>query len=898
MRWLYILLIFIGINLLINISHAAITYDADNNRIIVVGDADCGNSSSNPCTFEDIYQADVANGWDVVSKQDDNQYAITCALQIGDGTNETWLIDTNKEISFTGEITLIEIKNKGHFRLGEIIDETNRTTSGGCYLYMTSSYGYNFIRLYDTAELELFSSTINGNPSVNIEMRSGSNFIRLWNSLLIHTETSANGGIAQADLYRVTIQQTEGVLFNFLYGNDIAITDSSVGLQLSNVVSPITINNVRMINEETSFDCSWVDADVYVINTECKWIFEWVSSGGKIYRQYTFNLKVVDSEGNPIPGASIKIWDKNGNLVVDEITDSNGTIPEQILTYGYYDQDHGSTPVMFTPHTIRIHHRDYPPREFQFILDKPIDWTISLKDRPKSSGIIQVYGTEYYPGEEGIIYAQVLYGDGTPANNAVCNVTIWNKDNVLLSNQQMKYITDSNGIYYYNFTVPSDISVFLADVVCENPSVYGSAEFHVTNIAEIASLVWSYANRTLTDYNESSIAQSVWNYTDRTLTNYNETSIAYAVWNYTNRTLTRWNFTQGYIADYDVAELVYPGKEWKATLTVTTIDGTPVDVDNIVVKIYDPSQTLVLTKDMTHISTGAYKVEWSVPASPALGLYQTFAEVYKDGVLITKKYKVFRVAQTGPADIRVTALQKYIKKGEHLPIKIEVKNAGGIGTDFQITYWIEKDSGKYEETTETLYIAGGETKTIYRQVLVPMTISIGSAWIKAKAYYDPSQPEAYSQDTFYITEGIAEERGGGITFAPYQPTKYPLIIIISSTRPVHIYIYDGEGFFIKDIPDATGIVQVVLDEGKYKIRFVCDGKEKEVYVDLDRPKYVSISFQVSFSGMIIYFVFVFAGIVTTIIMAVLIVRRFRGKDVYFGSSIGELKMPSLRCSNK
>ena len=355
-----------------------ITYDSENNRIIVVGDSTCGDSSSNPCTFEDIYQADVNGGWGVVSKQNDNQYEIKRILQIGDGSTETWLIDTNKEISFTGIVTLIEIENSGHFRLGEIIDETNRTTSNGCYLYMTSSYG-NLVRLYDTAELELLSSTINGNPSVKIEMRSDSNFIRFWNSLILHTQTTANGGIAQADLYRITIQQTGGVLFNFLYGNDIAITDSSTGLRLSNVESPLTINNVRMINEGTSFKCSWVDADVYAINTECKWIFEWASSVGKVWRQYTFNLKVVDKNGNPIPNASVKIWDKNNNLVVDETTDANGEIPEQTLTYGYYDQDHGNTPVMQTPHTIRIAKAGYQTYEKKFTADDKIDWRIALK---------------------------------------------------------------------------------------------------------------------------------------------------------------------------------------------------------------------------------------------------------------------------------------------------------------------------------------------------------------------------------------------------------------------------------------------------------------------------------------------------------------------------------------
>jgi len=874
---IYTLLIFIGVNLLTNICYSSITYDSGSNTIIIVGDSVCGNSSSNPCTFEDIYQADVANGWGVVSKQGDNQYEFRCKLQIGDGTNETWFADTSKEISHTINDNFVYIPSHGHFRCGVIVDEVNKTTKDGCFIYTNSSDKY-IIEFANGGTLELYSTTISAESSTKIQSTYGGGGHRIWNCNMIHVEVGGTGTPPEVDFYRTNWQSSlAGPSFTTINASDILISDCTYGTIWFSIYTPVTIKNYRMIGETYSFLCFHLDADLYAINVECKWKPLWyLSNAGKIYRQYTFNLKVVDEAGNPIPGASVKIWDNAGNLVVNETTDSNGRIPEQILTYGYYDQDHGSTPVMITPHTIRIHHQDYPPKEFQFVADEPIDWTISLKDRPKSSGIIQVYGTEYYPGEEGIIYAQLLYGDGTPANNAVCNVTIWNKDNMLVSNQQMKHITNSNGMYYYNFTVPDDISVFLADVVCENPTAYGSAEFHVSNIDEIAKRVWNYTERTLTDYNESSIAYAVWNYTDRTLTEYNESSIAQAVWDYTNRTLTNWNFTQGYIADYDVAELVYPGKEWKATLTITTIDGFPVDADKVVVKIYDPSQTLVLTKNMSRISTGAYMVEWSVPASPALGLYQTFAEVYKDGSLITKKYKVFRVAQTGPADIRVTALQKYIKKGENLPIKIEIKNAGGIGTDFQISYWIEKDSGSYEETTETIYVAGGETKTIYRDIYVPMIVSKGSAWIKAKAFYDPSQPEAYSQDTFYISEGISEERGGGFTFAPTEPTKYPLIIIVSAPRPVDIYIYGCNNTLIKKIPHATGIVTEFLDEGKYIIKYVYDGKAALVSINLDRPRYITLSFQKTQEAVDIYpFIFGVVAVIASGIVFYLIIKRFR-----------------------
>ena len=74
----------------------SITYSSSTNTITIVG-----FNESSPCTFEDIYQADVSNGWGVVSKQGDNQYEFRCKLQIGDGSNDTWLVDASKAVSHT-----------------------------------------------------------------------------------------------------------------------------------------------------------------------------------------------------------------------------------------------------------------------------------------------------------------------------------------------------------------------------------------------------------------------------------------------------------------------------------------------------------------------------------------------------------------------------------------------------------------------------------------------------------------------------------------------------------------------------------------------------------------------------------------------------------------------------
>jgi len=89
--------------------------------------------------------------------------------------------------------------------------------------------------------------------------------------------------------------------------------------------------------------------------------------------------------------------------------------------------------------------------------------------------------TEYHtPGENGTIYAHVLYANGTPANGASVNLTLWDSDGGKeLDNVVMVYVPGSNGLYRYNFTAPNTVGVYAVDVESTNPVGYGTDEVHV-----------------------------------------------------------------------------------------------------------------------------------------------------------------------------------------------------------------------------------------------------------------------------------------------------------------------------------------------------------------------------------------------------------------------------------
>ena len=126
--------------------------------------------------------------------------------------------------------------------------------------------------------------------------------------------------------------------------------------------------------------------------------------------------------------------------------------------------------------------------------------------------------TEYLqPSENGTIYTHILYVNGTPANSATVNLTLWNSSGGrVIDDVNMGYVTGSNGMYHYNFTAPNTVGVYVVDVNSTNPTGYGTDEIHVSNISDTFNV--TIGNLTA---NSTLIAAAVWNetavgYTDET----------------------------------------------------------------------------------------------------------------------------------------------------------------------------------------------------------------------------------------------------------------------------------------------------------------------------------------------------------------------------------------------
>ena len=83
---------------------------------------------------------------------------------------------------------------------------------------------------------------------------------------------------------------------------------------------------------------------------------------------------------------------------------------------------------------------------------------------------LNVFGTEYNVGDEGIIFLQYLNEYGNPNNDTIteCLLDVYYPNATLFLNQSvMLYLED--GIYYRRFIVPDDIGVYMISAECYVP---------------------------------------------------------------------------------------------------------------------------------------------------------------------------------------------------------------------------------------------------------------------------------------------------------------------------------------------------------------------------------------------------------------------------------------------
>lgn len=326
-----------------------ITYNAGTNTITVTG-----YTEGTPCTFLHIVNADDLGGWGVFKRACANQYCLAALLVIGDGSTPTWFSDSQVLLTLRDAIvastgTFIRGTVNSHIELTKsgIVDHENSNTHiiiGGLWASTPASDVKidfcSFVSLFDT-QIRFITAGYIKNSVLNGRFIIGDSGTGFSIERITHYEgTKVGYGIINA----------KGTV------NDVSIEGVAYAIYFWGSTS-VTMKNLKIRDSNNTFYGDTITADMYVINPDCdSWIIAWNNATHKIYRQYEFDLKVIQSDlaRTPISGATVKIWNKDNTLVVDTTTDVNGDIAKQTLNFGYYDQAHGSTAQMKTPHKIEI----------------------------------------------------------------------------------------------------------------------------------------------------------------------------------------------------------------------------------------------------------------------------------------------------------------------------------------------------------------------------------------------------------------------------------------------------------------------------------------------------------------------------------------------------------------
>lgn len=346
---------------------------------------------NNPANFQEMYDQDIAQGWGLVHKQGAAQFKIDASVILVSG----YFVDTNKMVEFADEARF-EMSGNTHFRLGEVDSISNRTGKNGCIMVFYPYPGQSVFKQSQAAGLELYNSQIiyesgdSGNGIMILYAEDAFTF-RIWGSRLRGGEYVQIGSNYSEGKYAFARTDIEDFYYGLMLAGDYSST-FFIDVRMIDCYSAIYF---LATSGATVYGLEGVGLDILAYFSSATGTYNFINcksntwswhniSQCTVNRQYNFDLKVPNIDGNPIGNANVKIWDvSGGNPVVDVDTYpvghvNEGEIPIQILTNKVYPGD-----VMKTPHTMGIKKSGYDNYRCKFILDKEIDWNIKL-DIPKN----------------------------------------------------------------------------------------------------------------------------------------------------------------------------------------------------------------------------------------------------------------------------------------------------------------------------------------------------------------------------------------------------------------------------------------------------------------------------------------------------------------------------------
>jgi len=361
----------------------AITYDAPSNTITVTG-----YSEVTPATMADVYAADVAGGWGVVTEVvADGMYFIQANLQVGDNINATYFILQANEVMRLADDVILTVLDYAHLQVGAL--ENDRGKNGGVLILGAMSVATVTNLLSGAhASLRLYGSFFAAGVNHRLVVRLGAF------EMIDSTWKQAWTGSGTSDLYLNTLQECtiygsiftnlsvgivlQSNIFNF---EKSAILKSGSAFGISQNGATRTAYNLDAENCPLLVNCGTLNSSVTLIDPIVQVTQSQVNTGvsGYVYLKYTVDVNVADRNGEALSGVTVGWADSRGNGGSD-VTDANGNVDFTLLSKQWVGISEDETD--FNDFIFTISKSGYETLTLENItIDSPIDWHLELQDK-------------------------------------------------------------------------------------------------------------------------------------------------------------------------------------------------------------------------------------------------------------------------------------------------------------------------------------------------------------------------------------------------------------------------------------------------------------------------------------------------------------------------------------
>lgn len=377
-----------------------------------------GGDASTKASFEDIYLADVAGGWNTFTKtlQGVNAFRneiYTCHdnLKIDNYFNDSFfyffsdscvkIVSTATATFGTRGTSYGEVYGGGSFVFqGQRMDQNvawdfYNSKFYASHFVQSSYYQGNtyasFPRFYDSCEL--YDCVIEGVGVLEACSFNGTNII--MDGLMLY---QPRYGLIVASTAASTLSAKRLIIMNG--GNAAIYGNWSSGTNITFRDFELRNNTVVLIQYSTSDPTITVNFVNLVIKAAATGQLDKAKIGPNwtIYDKYEFNLKVVDSTGTAISGATVTITDAEGTLLSTLTTNATGDITQQDVSYrkyrpgtlfsATYHQYYPDVITEYSPHTVVISKAGYKTKTVKYTVNRKMTEVETLEKQIPTYNLI------------------------------------------------------------------------------------------------------------------------------------------------------------------------------------------------------------------------------------------------------------------------------------------------------------------------------------------------------------------------------------------------------------------------------------------------------------------------------------------------------------------------------